>query len=195
MISSRSVGSAGRITGSKTMVGHSYASLSDVQPLLLAENRHSGKAYVGIQAVLMCFALKMSSGGMALPPALMHSIAVIHACLPEITFQLEFSRTLTDALDDSLSPTAIRTRPYHRSDLEHVDAGCIALLPPRTTSLPPQVSLHCVVRLQSCESIHLVSPDVASGSGRASSYQWIGERAVMPLRAGTGCCKFPQPSV
>ena len=48
MISSRrSIGSAGRITGSKTMVGHSYASLSDVQPLLLVENRHSSNVYVG----------------------------------------------------------------------------------------------------------------------------------------------------
>ncbi len=40
------------------------------------------------------------SGGIALPLALMHSIAVIHSCRPETTFQLDLSRILTRALDD-----------------------------------------------------------------------------------------------
>jgi hypothetical protein len=56
--------------------------------------------------VFMCFALKMTRGGIATPAALIHSIAVIHSCWPCTTFQLDFSLILTSALDDWLVPTA-----------------------------------------------------------------------------------------
>jgi hypothetical protein len=92
-------GSSGLVRGSKTVVSYSYAWLSDVQPLLLVEKRQSGGVWVGIQHVLVCLALKMMSGGTAAPLALTHSIAVIHSCLPATTFQLDFSRMLTSALD------------------------------------------------------------------------------------------------
>jgi hypothetical protein len=92
--------------GSNTVFSHSYAWLSDVYPLLLIENLQSGGVLVGIQAVLVCFAFKMTSGGIATPAALIHSIAVIHSCRPLNTFQLDCSRILTNALDDWLVPTA-----------------------------------------------------------------------------------------
>lgn len=57
-------------------------------------------ALVGIQPVCVCLALKMSIGGRATPAALMHSIAVIHSCRPDTTFQLDFSRMFTNALND-----------------------------------------------------------------------------------------------
>ena len=82
------------------MLIHSNAWLPDVQPLLLVENRQSSGVSGGIQAEFVCFALKMISGGIATPAALIHSIAVIHSCLPLITFQLGFSRILTSAPDD-----------------------------------------------------------------------------------------------
>jgi len=91
---------AGFVDSSKTVVNHLYAWLSDVQLLLLVENLQSGSVSVGLQAVFVCFALKMISGGTATPAALMHSIAVIHSCRPLITFQLDFSRILNNALDD-----------------------------------------------------------------------------------------------
>jgi hypothetical protein len=46
------------------------------------------------------FRLGIIGSGMATPAALTHSIAVIHSCLPLITFQLESFRILTNALDD-----------------------------------------------------------------------------------------------
>jgi hypothetical protein len=99
-------GSVGRVEGSNTVVSHSKAWLSDVKPLLLVENRQSAGASVGIHAVFVCFALKMNNGGMAVLAALTHSITVIHSYLPDIIFQLDFSQTLTSALDDCDSPTA-----------------------------------------------------------------------------------------
>lgn len=91
--------------GSKTVVSHSKAWLSDVQLLLLVEIRQFAVVSVGIHAVFVCFALEMINGGMALTAALTYSITVIHSCLPGITFQLDFSRTLISALDGCGSPT------------------------------------------------------------------------------------------
>lgn len=54
----------------------------------------------GIQAVLVCCALKMIRGGIAAPAALTHSMAVIHSCRPTMTFQIASSLTHTDALED-----------------------------------------------------------------------------------------------
>jgi hypothetical protein len=56
--------------------------------------------------MFVCFALRMNNGGMAILAALTHSITVIHSHLPDINFQLDFSRTLTSALDNFDSPTA-----------------------------------------------------------------------------------------
>ena len=88
------------IDGTNTVVSYSNAWLSDVQPLLLVENLQSGGVLVGIQAVLVCFALKMTSGGIAMPVALIHSIAVIHSCQLLTTFQFNCLRILTNTLDD-----------------------------------------------------------------------------------------------
>lgn len=98
--SRRYVGSVGFVDCSKTVVSHSYAWLSDVQPLLLIKNLQLCGVSSGIQAVFVCFALKMTSGGIATLAALMHSIAIIHSCRPLMTFQLDCLRTLTSALDD-----------------------------------------------------------------------------------------------
>ena len=56
--------------------------------------------------MFMCFALKMMSGIIVTPAALIHLIAVIHSCRPYITFQLDFSLISTSALNDWLVPTA-----------------------------------------------------------------------------------------
>lgn len=96
------------VAGSKTVVSRSYAWISDVQPLLLVENRQSRDVWAGIQAVLVCCASKIIKGDMAAPAAVTHSMAVIHSCRPAMTSQLDFSQTLTNALS-LLTPTA---NPY-----------------------------------------------------------------------------------
>ena len=78
--SRRCVASAGFIDGSNTVVSHSYAWLSDVQLLLLVEKYQPGGVSIGTQAVFVSFALKIMSGRIATPAALIHSIAVIHSC-------------------------------------------------------------------------------------------------------------------
>jgi hypothetical protein len=66
------VGSIGWVEGSNTVVSHSKAWLSDVQPLLLVENCQSEGVSFGIHAVFVCFASKMNNGGMAALAALTH---------------------------------------------------------------------------------------------------------------------------
>jgi len=95
----RCVGSS-LVDNSNTVVNHSYVWLSDVQLLLLVENRQSRGVSAGIHVVFVCFALKITSGGIATPAALTHSIAVIHSCWPFTTFQFDCSRMLTNVLKD-----------------------------------------------------------------------------------------------
>jgi hypothetical protein len=96
----------GWVCGSKAVVSHSQAWLSDIHPLSLVEKRHSGGAYASILAVLRCFALKIKSGGKAGPKALTHPIAVTHSCLPDTVCQMTLSRKSTNTLEDWLVPTA-----------------------------------------------------------------------------------------
>jgi hypothetical protein len=65
------------VSGSKTVVSHSCRWLSEVQPLLLVEDRQLQDLRAGIRTVLVCCTLKMIRGGIATPAALTNSIAVI----------------------------------------------------------------------------------------------------------------------
>ena len=80
--------------------------MSDVHPLLDVENLHFSGVDAGIHAVFVYFALKIRSGGNATPEAPIHSIAVIHYCLPLIFLNAIVSPLLISTFEGKVVPRA-----------------------------------------------------------------------------------------
>jgi hypothetical protein len=86
MTNSRLFPSFRRVKGSNRVVSHSYACISEVQPLFDVEKAHPGGVTSGIQPELRFFPLKIRVGGRVTPEAEMHSIAIIHSRRPACFF-------------------------------------------------------------------------------------------------------------
>jgi hypothetical protein len=78
----------------------------DVHPLLDVENFHFSGVEAGIHAVFVYFALKIRSGGKVTPEALIHSIAVIHSCLPLIFLNGVVSPLFISTFEGKVVPRA-----------------------------------------------------------------------------------------
>ena len=92
----------GFVSGSNTVVSHSYPIESDVHPFVVDEKRQFSGVEAGIHLVFVYSPVYIRSGGRALPIALIPSIAVIHSCRPGIFFQgvffFKFVSTLVEIL-------------------------------------------------------------------------------------------------
>lgn len=109
-----------------------------------------------------------SKSGIDDPAALIHSTAVIHACRPWMTLQLDFPRTLTNAWTSGLCRPQVST---HRSPIDAlVDAGAggTARTSPRTMPQSSQGSLRRDAAHRLAWSIFLVPPVPVTETARAS---------------------------
>jgi hypothetical protein len=78
--------------------------LSDVYLLLDVENFHFSGVEAGIYVVFVYFALKIRSRGKVTPEALIHSIAIIHSCLPLIFLNAVVSPLFISTFEGKVVP-------------------------------------------------------------------------------------------